>query len=172
MTAEPSEITWWEDDPGRAEAERTAMATAAPDLKWLPKRGGWKGEAPLWPFAGPQPVGLLDLVGNRKLTVEVICEPVHPMVQPTVTPHGVELPPEALGRTEWHLEPSGALCLFRGTSWWDPARLVASLIPKISGWYVEYHLMMLGCLEEMPDRGVDLVDTYDDLIRRCAELRR
>jgi hypothetical protein len=182
-------IAWWQDDPGRLDAECAAMAEAAPDLNWVDARfaatanaaaartwfdaatGGWFGEVPLWPFDRPRPRGLGDLVGGRPLLVAVQCWPVHPMMAPIVTPLGVPLPLEALGLNTWHLVPSGALCLFRGDAWWDPASLVAELVPKISGWYIEYHLMMRGCITRMPDRGVNVDDALDQVIDDCVARR-
>lgn len=170
MTApEPEGITWWRDDRERLDAEVAAMEEAAPRLKWSEQRlGGWCGEVPLWPFGRPRPRGLERLVAGRPLSVRVSCWPVHPMVAPMVRPLGVDVPPEALGYNTWHLLPDGSLCLFRGTAWWDPARLVADLIPKISGWYLEYHLMKRGCLRRMPDRGVDVDGALDAVIDNCA----
>jgi hypothetical protein len=170
MTAPaPEAITWWQDDPERLDAELMAMGEAAPQLEWFDEGlGGWHGEVPLWPFERPQPRGLERLVGQRPLSVRVFCRPVHPMMAPIVRPLGVDVPLEALGYNTWHLLPSGSLCLLRGTAWWDPARLVADLIPKISGWYIEYHLMKRECLKRMPDRGVDLDDALDAVIDNCA----
>ena len=156
MTAPDVEaIRWWQEDPVRFAAECAAMKEAAPDLRWSDEGlGGWSGEVPLWPFPRTPPRSLSDLVKGRRVQVTVACWPAHPMLAPLVRPH-VELPIEALGLNTWHLLPNGALCLFRGTSWWDPARLVADLVPKISGWYIEYHLMMSRRIDRMPDRGID-----------------
>jgi hypothetical protein len=88
---------------------------------------------------------------------------------PLVLPRSVKLPMRALGDADWHLLPDGALCLFRGDPWWDPERLVASLVPKISGWYIEFHLMMAERLWRMPDRGVDRDDRLDAIINRDLE---
>ncbi|MFI5913163.1 hypothetical protein [Dactylosporangium sp. NPDC051541] len=171
MTAAP--ITWWQDDEQRLLAECVALAAAAPDLRWEPKGPGyWRGAVPLWPFDRPQPEGLPALVGGRPLEVAVLCRPPHPMVPPIVVPYSVTPPTRALGYASWHLLPSGALCLVRGTAWWDPQRLIASLVPKISGWYIEFQLMMAGLLDEMPARGVDRDDGLDALIDRAREPAR
>jgi hypothetical protein len=169
MTATDVEaIRWWQDDPRRFAAECAAMEKAAPDLRWSDKGlGGWSGAVPLWPFGRTPPRGLADLVENQPLQVTVTCWPAHPMLAPLVFPD-VEPPIEALGLNTWHLLPSGALCLFRGTSWWDPARLAADLVPKISGWYIEYHLMMRRCIHQMPDRGIDADDRLDQVVEHCA----
>lgn len=170
MTAPaPEAITWWRDDPERLDAELAAMKEVAPRLEWSEKGlGGWRGEVPFWPFKRSRPRELERLVGRRPLSVQVSCSPAHPMMAPMVRPLDVEVPLEALGYNTWHLLPNGSLCLFRGTAWWDPARLVADLIPKISGWYIEYHLMKRECLQRMPDRGVDLDDALDAVIDNCA----
>jgi hypothetical protein len=165
MTTDAPSITWWQDDPQRLHAECEALRAAAPGLTWnADGPGRWHGEVPLWPFGRPQPTGLPSLVGNRPLSVEVICSAAYPMMAPFVFPVSVEPPIGALGYTEWHLLPHGALCLFRGTAWWDPARLIASLVPKISGWYIEFHLMMANRLRWMPDCGVDCDGGLDGII--------
>lgn len=169
MTApEVEAIRWWQDDPGRLAAECAAMKEAAPDLRWSEEGlGGWSGEVPLWPFGRNPPRGLTDLVKDQRLHVKVTCWPAHPMLAPLVRPR-VDLPIVALGQNTWHLLPNGALCLFRGTSWWDPARLAADLVPKISGWYIEYHLMIRHCIDQMPDPGVDIDDRLDRTIEDCS----
>jgi hypothetical protein len=167
MTTVAPPITWWQDDPQRLRAECAELTAAAPGLQWdADGPGRWHGEVPLWPFDRPQPAGLPSLVGGRPLGVEMVCTPPHPMLAPFVFPVSVELPIHALGDADWHLLPNGALCLFRGTAWWDPERLVASLVPKISGWYVEFHLMMAKRLRRMPDRGVDRDDQLDAIINQ------
>lgn len=144
------------------------MFTAAPGLEWFAGDiSGWRGEVPLWPFERPQPPGLDCLVGGRPFSVKISCMPAHPMVAPLVTPRNVSVPPHGLGLNKWHSLPGGALCLFLGAAWWDPRTLAAELVPKISGWYIEYHLMMQGRIVRMPDRGFDRCDALDEIIDEC-----
>ena len=122
MTAAAPPITWWQDDLQRLHTECGAEHGGARSPVGR-RRSGRHGEVPLWPFDRPQPPGLLSLVGDRPLDVEVLCRPAHPMLVPFVFPYSVELPIHALGDADWHLLPNGALCLFRGAAWWDPERL-------------------------------------------------
>ncbi|GAA1033665.1 hypothetical protein GCM10009557_36130 [Virgisporangium ochraceum] len=168
-TTRPPVITWWEDDPRRLAAELAAMEVAAPGLLWdTAGAGGWQGEVPLWPFDREEPRCLGELVEGKLLHVEINLKPAHPMLFPLVFPK-VPLFPDTLGDPDWHLAPIGSLCLFRGTAWWDPTTLVADLIPKISGWYLEYRLMRRGRIERMPDRGIDRDPELDRLVDHCTQ---
>ena len=86
------------------------------------------------------------------------------MVEPRVWPKEVDLPAIALGWTAWHLLPSGALCLLQDRTSWDPAADAADLIEKISGWYIEYHLMRKGYITEMTEYGIPDDNRLDNLI--------
>ena len=163
-------LPWWEDDPERLESERAAMFAVAPDLVWqFNGSGRWVGRVPIWPISRRQPAGVAALVGHQAFAVEIVCPQAYPMVEPQVWPTEIEPRVSALGWTQWHLLPSGALCLLQDDSSWDPATLAADLVPKISGWYVEYHLKNTGYISEMTERGIANDDSLDFLIE---EIRR
>ncbi len=163
--------SWWQDEPGRLAAEQAAMAAAAPDLVWLAgeSSGGWRGTVPLWPFDRPQPPGLLAVLGGQPLEVQITCGHAFPMVEPRVRPLSVEVPFQVLGWTQWHVAPDGTLCLLLESAQWDPSSPAAGLIPKISGWHVEYGLMKGGHIRAMTECGIAEDSSLDGLL---AELRR
>ena len=158
--------SWWQDEPGRLAAEFAAMTAAAPDLAWLHSEasGGWQGTVPLWPFSRPQPAGLLALLGGQRLEVRIICGHAFPMVEPTVRPLSVEIPFQALGWASWHVTPSGALCLLQESAQWNPSSAVADLVPKISGWHIEFCLMRGEHIEAMTECGIAEDDSLDELL--------
>jgi hypothetical protein len=166
VSAQNDGISWWQDDPDRLTAELEAMERAAPDLRWddTINSGGWIGSVPLWPFERQQPDGLGALVGGQPLEVRITCGPAYPMVMPNVTPLNVDIPPLALGWVDWHVLPSGDLCLLQDAATWDPRGSIGDLVPKISGWYIEFHLMQAGKLEQMTPAGIANEPTLDSLI--------
>jgi hypothetical protein len=163
--AEPAR-SWWQDEPGRLAAEQAAMAAAAPDLVWLADEpsGGWRETVPLWPFTRPQPPGLLAVLGGQPLEVRIICGHAFPMVEPRVRPLTVEVPFQVLGWTQWHVAPDGTLCLLQESAQWDPSSAAADLIPKISGWNVEFWLMKGGQIGAMTECGIAKDDSLDGLL--------
>jgi hypothetical protein len=171
MTTTAPARSWWQDEPGRLAAERAAMAVAAPDLVWLASEpsGGWQGTVPLWPFGRPEPPGLRVLLDGRPLEVRIVCGHAFPMVVPSIRPLSVEVPFQALGWTSWHVAPDGTLCLLQESTQWDPSGAVADLVPKISGWHVEFWLMKGGHTEAMTERGIADDDSLDGFL---AELGR
>jgi hypothetical protein len=158
--------SWWQDEPGRLACEQEAMRAAAPDLAWLPGEpsGGWQGKAPVWPFVRPEPAGLARLLDSQALEVRIVCGHAFPMVEPEVRPLSVEVPPRALGWTSWHVAPGGTLCLLQASAQWDPASAASELIPKISGWHIEYHLIVRGLVQSMTEHGLEADDSLDDLL--------
>jgi hypothetical protein len=163
--------SWWQDEPGRLAAEQAAMTAAAPDLTWLSSEpsGGWQGTAPLWPFDRPRPSGLLALLGGRPLEVRIICGHAFPVVEPSARPLSVDVPFQALGWTNWHVSPDGTLCLLQESAQWDPSSAAAGLVPKISGWHIEFWLMCGGHIDAMTVCGIAQDDSLDGLL---AELGR
>jgi hypothetical protein len=172
MSGEPADgaVTWWQDDPARLESERAAMYAVAPALVWqFEGSGRWTGHVPLWPIPRRQPSGVTTLVRHRPFAVEIACLAAHPMIQPLVWPTEINPPVDALGWTEWHLLPNGALCLLQGNSSWDPSALAAELVPKISGWYIEYHLKRAGYITHMTEYGIASDDSLDSLLDDIAD---
>jgi len=163
--------SWWQDDPARMTTERAAMAVAAPELAWLTSEpsGGWQGTVPLWPFGRPQPQGLTALVGGQPLEVQIVCGHAFPMVEPEVQPLSVEIPFQVLGWTSWHVAPGGTLCLLQEAVQWDPSSAAANLIPKISGWHVEFWLMKGGHIEAMTECGIAEDDSLDGLLAELGQ---
>jgi hypothetical protein len=157
--------SWWQDEPDRLSAELEAMTAAAPDLTWLGSEasGGWQGTVPLWPFSRAQPTGLLALLG-QPLEVRIICGHAFPMVEPAVQPLSAEIPYQVLGWASWHVCPDGTLCLLQESAQWDPSSAVASLVPKISGWHIEFCLMRGQHIETMTECGVAEDDSLDKLL--------
>jgi hypothetical protein len=155
-------LPWWQDEPLRLASEQAAMHAVAPGLTWRWEHsGGWFGHAPLWPFHRPQPPGLAAFVGHRPFAVTITCGPAYPMVEPLVWPEEIDLPLSALGLTDWHLLPCGALCLLQDDTSWNPSALAADLIEKISGWYIEYHLMRARHIRRMTEYGIADDDSLD-----------
>jgi hypothetical protein len=163
-------LAWWQDDPARLESEWAAMFAVAPGLVWrFEGSGRWIGHVPLWPFSRRQPLGVASLVARRAFAVKIVCSPAYPMVEPRVWPTEIEPPVTALGWTEWHLLPSGALCLLQDNTSWDPSALAADLVPKISGWYIEYHLKSAGYIKRMTEHGIAIDDSLDFLLDEIDE---
>ncbi len=158
--------SWWQDEPWRLAREQEAMRVAAPDLAWLPGEpsGGWQGKVPVWPFARPEPTGLAGLLGGQALEVRIVCGHAFPMVEPEVRPLSVEVPSGALGWTSWHVAPGGSLCLLQASAQWDPAATASELVPKISGWYIEYQLVVRGLIQAMTEHGLEADGSLDILI--------
>ena len=158
--------SWWHDEPGRLAAEKAAMRAAAPELMWLPSEpsGGWQGTIPLWPFSRARPPGLRAYLGGQPLEVRITCGHAFPMVQPSIRPLSAEIPFEVLGWTNWHVAPDGTLCLLQESAQWDPSSAAADLIPKISGWHIEFWLIKGGHIEAMTECGIAEDGSLDELL--------
>jgi hypothetical protein len=163
--------SWWQDEPDRLTAEQAAMGVAAPGLTWLPSEpsGGWQGLVPLWPFSRPEPPGLLALLGGQPLKARIICGHAFPMVEPSVRPLSVEVPFEVRGWTNWHVTPEGTLCLLQESAQWDPSGTAAELIPKISGWHLEFWLIKGSHIEAMTECGMAEDDSLDGLLTELGK---
>jgi hypothetical protein len=107
--------------------------------------------------------------GHQAFEVKIVCGPAYPMVEPLVWPTAMDLPVTALGWTEWHLLLNGALCLLQDNTSWDPSALAAELVPKISGWYIEYHLKSAGYIRRMTEYGIATDDSLDALLNTIGE---
>lgn len=148
-------VSWLEAEPSRVAAEKKAMAVAATDLVWLDgPAGGWEGPVPLWPFARPCPEGLARFVNDRRLIVRVEYSQAYPMVEPKIWP--IDPEPDQIHRTwhAWHLNGDGSLCVFQLASDWDGTATASEVIPKASGWFLEYLLMTAGRVEQMTVNGI------------------
>lgn len=152
-------VSWMDDDPARLERELEAMPDVAPELAWNGR--AWSGPAPLWPFDRPVPSGLAAFVGDRRLTLEITYFESFPMVAPRFTP--VDPEPDIAVRTrhEWHVNGDGSLCMFQNYSDWDPFSTAADLIPKASGWFLEYLLLSSGRIDAMSVGGIVNDDQHD-----------
>ena len=148
------------------------MRQAAPELRWLDSgeepSGGWTGPVPLWPFDRPAPPGVSGLAAGQQLQVRIRCGHAFPMVEPAVYPLSIELPDVAFGWTTWHVLPDGALCLLQEAALWDPRAAAAELIPKISGWYLEYQLLSRGLVEAMTVSGIVTDASRDHLVAEAG----
>lgn len=163
-------ISWWQDDPARLESERAAMFAVAPNLDWQSEKSGrWVGHVPIWPIPRRQPSGVARLIHHQPFEVTIECRQAHPMIVPFVWPTKIRLAVAELGWSDWHLLPNGSLCLLQGNASWDPFERAASLIPKISGWYVEYHLRRAGYIERMTQEGIAKDDRLDALLENIDE---
>ena len=173
MSTSTSPRSWWVDETHRLQREISAMRKVAPDLRWLTAEeepsGGWEGPVPLWPFDRPAPTGLSALVGDRPLQVRIRCGHAFPMVEPAAYPLNVDLPNIAFGWTTWHVLPDGALCLLQESVAWDPRVAAAELIPKISGWFLEYQLLSSGLVQAMTVTGIVADDSRDHLLTLAAQ---
>ncbi len=157
-------VTWWEALPDRLELELAAMSEAAPDLEWFPDRGVWQGHLPLWPFARALPNELEAFTTGRRFAVEVQPVQAHPAVAPKYWPLDPE--PELVERTQqrWHVNGDGSLCLFQRSVDWSGEEPCAALVPKASGWFLEYLLMKSGSIEAMTVNGIVNDDRLDSLM--------
>jgi hypothetical protein len=144
------------------------MADVAADLRWLDgdeeASGGWEGPIPLWPFSRPRPTGLETLVDGQPLVVRIVCGHAFPMVEPSIYPQNTDLPNIAFGWTAWHVAPDGALCVLQESAVWDPRGPAAELVPKASGWYLEYQLLRRGLVDAMTESGIVNDDSLDGLL--------
>jgi len=159
--------TWIEAEPKRADRERAAMASLAPDMEWseVSPAGGWEGYAPLWPIARAKPRKLKGLVEGRRLRLCVLYSQGFPMAQPVLFPLDPEPPVERRTVHDWHLNGDGSLCLLRTVDLWNGRETAADLVVKASGWFIEYMLMERGLIEAMTENGIHSNKSLDALIR-------
>lgn len=156
-------VTWWDALPNRLEWELETMAAAAPGLTWDGHAGVWEGVVPLWPFERPAPHGLGDFVGSRRLSVAVVPLEAHPAVPPRFLP--LDPAPGFHERTQhrWHVNGDGTICMFQQAVEWTGQEPCAALVPKASGWFLEFLLMKAGLIDAMSEAGIADDPTYDAL---------
>ncbi len=75
-----------------------------------------------------------------------------------VAPRFVPIDPEPDFRVRtmnaWHVNGDGSLCMFQNSTDWDPWSTAAELIPKASGWFLEYLLLTDRRIERMTETGI------------------
>jgi hypothetical protein len=163
--------SWWQDEPSRMAAERAAMAVAAPDLVWLSSKpsGGWQGDraaVAIQPTAAAGPIGAAGRPAPGGADYLRTCPPDGGAERPAAS---VKVPFCALGWTHWHVAPDETLCLLQESAQWDPSSPAADLIPKISGWHVEFWLMKSGHIEAMTECGIAEDDSLDGLLAELGQ---
>lgn len=155
--------TWWEDDPARLLQEISDVHTVAPLLSWTAEGAGWfEGSLPLWPFSRPSPgdiSGLLD-----PFVVRVEYGHAFPAAPPQILPLIPQPVPRLRGFTQYHVLPSGRLCLLRDADQWYPWSNTSELLLKASGWAIELALLDAGAITQMSVGGLVNDASYDDLI--------
>jgi hypothetical protein len=155
--------TWWEDDPARLEQEITEVQAAAPLLTWTAEGAGhFEGPLPLWPFSRPAPGDISDLLDP--IVVRVEYGHAFPAAPPQVLPLVPRPVPTIRGFTDFHLLPSGRLCLLRNADEWYPWSSTSELLLKASGWAIEFALIEAGSITQMSTRGIVSDVSYDDVI--------
>ena len=168
--------SWIDAEPARATREREAMATIAPELTWRdglewrgnPRLKGWEGVAPIWAAERPMPNGVIRLLGEARLRLQVIYREGFPMVPPVLVPLTPDVPLEHRTQHRWHVNGDGSLCLIQAADDWQPDETAADLVAKAAGWFIEYQLMLAGRIEEMTLHGIYTCTDLDDRIAEHA----
>lgn len=155
-------ISWLDAEPAAAAREREHMAEVAPGLCWLEgPSGGWEGKLPLWPFERARPTALEDFVEGRALEVRIEYPQSYPMAEPLFVPCDPQPPLAVRSWATWHVLPNGGLCLLQDAAAWSGTDTAADLVPKASGWFLEYLLMEKRVIEEMTVNGIASDDCLD-----------
>jgi hypothetical protein len=173
MSAAP--ISWTEAEPARREREHEAMAALTGELVWrdnLRHRGrmwsGWAGPVPAWAAERAAPLGMDELLADRRLHLFVLYPEGFPMIPPWLVPvnDGGEPLVEPAYRTmhEWHVMGDGSLCLLQTAVDWHPNNTAAELVVEASGWFVEYLLMRDDKIKQMTERGIGVDTSLDEII--------
>ncbi|MER7524460.1 hypothetical protein ABTZ44_14015 [Microbacterium oxydans] len=172
MSARSQPISWFIQDPARLQRDKDEVGVFAPDLTFVEpgaelEDGGWAGTLPLWPFDRERPTGLDDVV-PRGLEIVVEYTAAYPMVPPKV--HPISPRPEIYERSQsdWHVLPSGPLCLFQSTGQWRPEASLTELLLKAAGWNLEYFLMKAELIPRMTESGIVSSAELDPLLSGAA----
>ena len=161
-------IRWHDVEPARLNTELSHMTAVAPDLRWTDQLedttgGGWEGTSPLWPFDRERPAGVDEFVRGQRFKLQVRCSAAHPMVVPRIVP--LDPSPDLWVRTRqrWHVMGDGSLCLLQEAIEWTGELTASDLVPKSSGWFLEYLLLTQGLIESMSLSGIVTSDQFDHL---------
>ncbi len=155
-------ISWLEAEPSAAARERERMAEVAPGLTWREgPSGGWEGTAPVWPFERERPAELDDFTEGRALHLRIEYPQSYPMVEPLFVPIEPEPPLVFRSWSQWHVLPNGGLCLLQEAASWNGSYSAADLVPKASGWFLEYLLVLKGLTAGMTVSGIVSDDHLD-----------
>lgn len=148
-------VTWWQCEPRRLARDQAEVLDRLPDLEWQTGgAGGWVGRLPRWPFARPEPQGLVEMVGEVGLEVAVVYGHAYPMIPPAIFPLDPEPPLTTRTDQRWHVMGDGSLCLFQDDAAWTGRDSVVDLLLKAAGWRVEFELMRRGVIEAMTVNGI------------------
>jgi hypothetical protein len=160
--------TWWEDDPERLDLEIADVHGIAPLLTWTAEGAGFfEGPLPLWPFSRPAPKDIADLLDPFVVRVEY--GHAFPAAPPQVLPLSPRPVPTIRGFTQFHVLPSGRLCLLRDADQWYPWSRTSELLLKASGWAVEFALLGADSISQMSVSGIVIDTSYDDAINSTIE---
>jgi hypothetical protein len=152
--------TWWEDDPARLTQEIADVQEVAPMLSWTADGAGFfEGPLTLWPFSRPAPTNLSHLLDPFVVRVEY--GHAFPAAPPQVMPLLPQPVPTIRGFTDFHVLPSGRLCLLRDADQWYPWSKTSELLLKASGWAVEFALLEAGAIPKLSVSGI-VSDTSHD----------
>lgn len=166
MSTDPR--TWWEDDPARLEQEIADVQALAPLLTWTADGAGrFEGPLPLWPFSRAAPDNISGLLDPFVVRVEY--GHAFPAAPPQVLPLDPQPVPTIRGFTQYHVLPSGRLCLLRDADQWYPWSRTSDLLLKASGWAIELALLEARAITQMAVSGIVDDASYDDLIAAQIE---
>ncbi len=155
-------ISWLEAEPCAAAREREHMAEVAPGLSWQEgPGGGWEGAAPVWPFQRERPAKLDEFTEGRELQLKIEYPQSYPMAEPLFVPVKPAPPLVLRSWSQWHVLPNGGLCLLQEAVTWNGTYTAADLVPKASGWYLEFLLVEKGLIEGMTMNGIASDDHLD-----------
>jgi len=175
MATRPA-ISWWEAEPDVAAREKDAMARHAPDMQWaedLVWRGGrrtvgWRGKAPSWGADRPKPLGVDELLAERRLDLLVVYPEAFPVIPASLFSLDPDPPMNRRTLHRWHINGDGSLCLMQSAEDWHLTDTAADLVRKASGWFIEYLLVEAGKLEAMTESGIFEATIADSVIGEYA----
>lgn len=140
------------------------------DLTWREGRPvcGWVGRAPEWSADRPQPPGVKELLGGRRLGLEVLYPEAFPAVPAELFPTDPEVPLDRRTLSRWHVNGNGSLCLMQSADNWQLTDTAADLVRKASGWFIEYLLLEAEEIEKMTMQGIFNDTSLDPVLAKFA----